>query len=69
MNEMPERLLKTSDAASVVGLSVKQLERHRSNGSGPVYVKLSSGRSGSVRYRRADLEEWIAGLRRKATSP
>jgi predicted DNA-binding transcriptional regulator AlpA len=54
-NEIPF-LLKQSDAAELLRLSERTLERLRLSGCGPLYVK--AGRS--VRYRPADLEEWIA---------
>jgi excisionase family DNA binding protein len=49
-------LLTQSDAAKYLHVSGRTLERLRVSGGGPVYVKL--GRL--VRYRTADLEEWIA---------
>jgi len=64
----PEKLLSTRDAAEALGLSVKRPERHRTDGTGPSYVKLSAGRSGRVRYRRADLKEWLVARVRASTS-
>jgi len=68
MAESPERLLTTSEAAALLGLSIKTLERHRTSGAGPHYIKLGAGRSGRVRYRRADLDAWVAEHRRASTS-
>jgi predicted DNA-binding transcriptional regulator AlpA len=50
------RLLTQRDAATLLCLSQRTLERLRVTGAGPRYVK--AGRS--VRYREADLEAWIA---------
>jgi excisionase family DNA binding protein len=49
------RLLTQREAAGVLRLSQRTLERLRVAGGGPVYVK--AGRL--VRYREADLEAWI----------
>ena len=49
------RLLTQRDAATLLRLSERTLERLRLQGGGPLYVK--AGRV--VRYREADLEEWI----------
>jgi predicted DNA-binding transcriptional regulator AlpA len=68
MTETPERLLTAIEAATLLGLSIKTLERHRGRGVGPHYIKLGAGRSGRVRYRRGDLEAWIARHRRASTA-
>lgn len=49
-------LKDTRDAAAYVRCSMSFLEKLRCFGGGPVYVKL--GRS--VRYRTADLDNWVA---------
>jgi excisionase family DNA binding protein len=58
------RLLTQREAAILLRLSERTLERLRVQGSGPVYVK--AGRS--VRYREADLEAWIASRVVNSTS-
>jgi hypothetical protein len=50
------QLLNQSEAARMLRLSARTMERLRVSGSGPLYVKC--GRS--VRYRQCDLETWIA---------
>jgi len=50
------RLFTQREAALVLRLSERTLERLRVSGGGPAFVK--AGRS--VRYRQADLEVWIA---------
>jgi len=49
------RLLTQREAATLLRLSERTLERLRVTGGGPVFVK--AGRL--VRYRQADLENWI----------
>lgn len=48
-------LLTQREAARLLRLSERTLERLRLQGGGPVYVK--AGRA--VRYRESDLEKWI----------
>jgi predicted DNA-binding transcriptional regulator AlpA len=55
-----DTLLNQKQAAHVLGLSVRTLERHRVAGTGPRFTRL--GRL--VRYREVDLADWVnAGLR------
>ena len=49
------RLLTQVEAARLLQLSERTLERLRLQGGGPLFVK--AGRA--VRYREADLEAWI----------
>lgn len=50
------RLLTQREAAELLQLSVRTLERYRLSGLGPHFVKAGH----SVRYREADLEAWVA---------
>ena len=52
---MEDGLLTEPEAADLTRLSARTLERMRSTGTGPQYVKL--GRR--VLYRKADLQAWI----------
>jgi len=58
------RLLTQPEAARLLGLSERTLERLRVAGGGPLYVK--AGRA--VRYRESDLEAWIAARVVSSTS-
>ena len=58
------RLHTTPEAADYLGLSKNTLNRWRHTGDGPRFVKL--GRA--VRYRREDLDEWVASCSRASTS-
>ncbi len=52
-----EWLLDTVGAGKYLSLSKFTLEKLRVAGGGPRYAKLG----GAVRYRRSDLDEWVAG--------
>jgi predicted DNA-binding transcriptional regulator AlpA len=52
------------EVANYVGLATTNLERMRLTGEGPVFAKL--GRS--VRYRRADVDNWISSRIVRSTS-
>ena len=53
---MQTQLLDQREAAKLLRLSERTLERLRVAGGGPKFVKANR----SVRYRMADLERWIA---------
>jgi predicted DNA-binding transcriptional regulator AlpA len=57
-------LIVTPDqAARLVGLTIHTLQRMRTEGNGPKFIKLGKRRVG---YRARDLAEWLDG--RAATS-
>lgn len=56
--------LVTPEAARVVGLSPRTLEKYRTAGRGPAYLKL--GRI--VRYELRELEAWMDARRVSSTS-
>lgn len=49
------QLLKTREAAELLALSSRTLEKHRTYGTGPVYRKLG----GRVVYDVVDLRTWV----------
>jgi excisionase family DNA binding protein len=57
-------LLNQSEAAKILGLSTRTLERLRLTGEGPPFAKL--GRR--VLYRPADLNAWVAERIVRSTS-
>lgn len=60
------RYLRTPDAAKLLGLSPRTLEKHRCYGTGPVYRRLG----GRVVYALDDIEAWVAlGTRRSTSDP
>jgi predicted DNA-binding transcriptional regulator AlpA len=58
------RFVRTPEAARLLGLSPRTLEKHRCDGTGPVYHKLG----GRVVYTIADIEEWIDASARQSTA-
>jgi len=61
---MQTQLLDQREAAKLLRLSERTLERLRVHGGGPSYIKC--GRS--VRYRACDIEKWIAARIVSSTS-
>ena len=61
---LPPRFLRTPEAARLLGLSGRTLEKHRTYGTGPLYRKLG----GLVVYTVADLEAWAARGAQASTS-
>lgn len=55
LQQDPERLFDTNEAAEIYRKSKQWFERHRWAGTGPKYIKI--GRT--PYYRAADLLEWI----------
>jgi hypothetical protein len=55
----PQRYLTSEEAARVVRLSARTLERMRVEGTGPRYVKAGPGLRARVFYRPTDLYAWI----------
>ena len=56
--------LSTPQAAAILGLSRRTLERYRVTGEGPVFAKI--GRR--VCYTRMDIDDWVARRRKRSTS-
>jgi predicted DNA-binding transcriptional regulator AlpA len=61
----PEELWTTQQVAAFLQLSERTLEESRTTGNGPLFVKLSRK---AVRYRPADVHNWIASRVRKSTA-
>ena len=61
---MAPDILPTPEAATYLRLSKPTLERLRLTGEGPPYAKLGK----AVRYRRADLDAWLASRLIRSTS-
>lgn len=58
------RFVRTVEAARLLGLSPRTLEKHRCDGTGPIYRKLG----GRVVYTVADIQLWIEAAARQSTS-
>jgi predicted DNA-binding transcriptional regulator AlpA len=61
---MPDTLLDQSAVSMRLKVAVRTLERWRTVGFGPRWVKV--GRA--VRYREDDVETWLASCERQSTS-
>ena len=61
---LPQRYLRTPEAARFVGLSIRTLEKHRIYGTGPRYSKLG----GRVVYSFEDLQTWVESGAKMSTS-
>jgi predicted DNA-binding transcriptional regulator AlpA len=61
-------LLTEREAAELIGMSVHWLRRKRWAGGGIPFIKIGDGPVGAVRYRREDIDTFIAGRVRKSTS-
>lgn len=58
-------LMNEKEAARLLGFAVRTLQTWRSRGGGPPFIGFSAR---CVRYRREDLDAWIAENRRLSTS-
>jgi predicted DNA-binding transcriptional regulator AlpA len=62
----PPRFLRTKEAARLLGLSGRTLEKHRTYGTGPKYRKIG----GRVIYAVDDLQAWAdVGVRASTSDP
>jgi predicted DNA-binding transcriptional regulator AlpA len=53
-----DRLLSQRQAADYLGLTIPTLQRQRTDGTGPRFLKLGKRK---VAYRLSDIHEWIDG--------
>jgi Helix-turn-helix domain len=60
-------LLRESEVAQMINLSIHWLRRKRWSGGGIPYIKMD-GAAGAVRYRSEDVEAFMASRSRKSTS-
>jgi predicted DNA-binding transcriptional regulator AlpA len=60
----PTGLLTTVQAAGVLGFNPSFLAKARLTGTGPRFLKIGK----AVRYRRADIDAWLADKTRVSTS-
>jgi predicted DNA-binding transcriptional regulator AlpA len=57
-----QELLSERELSNWLGLSEPTLFRHRRNGTGPKFIRLSERR---IAYRRSAVEEWLKGCERQ----
>jgi predicted DNA-binding transcriptional regulator AlpA len=60
-----KRLLTEKELSTWLGLSLPTLQRLRSKGGGPKFIRLSLRRVG---YRQLDVEEWLVARTAERTS-
>lgn len=51
--------LTSNEAADLLRLSRRTLERWRLEGSGPRYIKLGAGKRSRVVYRESEIVSWV----------
>lgn len=61
---LPQRYLRTPEAARFLGISGRTLEKHRTYGTGPTYRKIG----GRVIYSVGDLQSWADRGAKSSTS-
>ena len=64
----PRRYLNSEEAARILRLSARTLERRRGEGSGPQYLKAGRGTRARVLYRPVDLDAWLESRTFNSTS-
>lgn len=64
----PDDWLTPAEAAQITRLTQSTLKDKRWRGTGPKFTKLSPGRGGRIRYRRADVIAWLNGERTEAVA-
>lgn len=66
---MAETYLTQRQICERLHLSARSLERMRTDGTGPAFVRATPGnKRGRILYRETDVEAWLATRRRTSTS-
>ena len=58
-------LLCEKETAKLIGFSIRTLQKWRTQGEGPPFVRVSAR---AIRYRREDIDQWIVSQIRTSTS-
>lgn len=64
----PFLFLTTVEAASILRISRRTLERMRVEGTGPKYLKVGPGKRSRVLYRERDILSWLEANEFSSTS-
>lgn len=64
----PRPYLNSQEAADILRISIRTLERMRVDGTGPKYLKAGAGTRSRVLYRPADLDAWLESRSFSSTS-
>lgn len=59
-NDGRNNLLTPEQTAARLGVRTTTLATWRSRGNGPKFIKIGQGPIGRIRYRNADIEDWLA---------
>ncbi len=65
---MENQLMTTAEAAALLRLSPRTLERFRVEGTGPRFIKAGAGKRARVLYDPAELKAWLDSYRYGSTS-
>lgn len=65
-SSFPGQLMRQEEVANLLAVSERTLEAWRLSGAGPPYVRLGSKKA--VRYKRSDVEAWLAARTFRSTS-
>ena len=68
MSEANESYLTADEAAKILRLSPKTLERMRVEGSDLLFYKAGGGKRARVLYKASDIEEFLQGHAHHSTS-
>ncbi len=61
MTTLVDELLTTDQVAALLGIKRNTVEIYRVTGKTPIpFIKLGTAKQAPVRYRRADVERWLA---------
>lgn len=64
----PKPYLNSQEAADILRISIRTLERMRVEGTGPQYLKAGAGTRSRVLYRQSDLDAWLESRSYSSTS-
>lgn len=63
----PEEYWSVQQVADYTGTTQSLWDRLRWGGGGPPYIKMGKARGSLVRYRRSDVDAWMASQLRRST--
>lgn len=69
MEQVKPELVSPADVAKALSTSTQALAMMRYQGTGPKFIKLTTGARGAVRYRWSDVQAWLDQNTRQCTRP
>jgi len=67
-NQANDSLILESEVSKLITVQVKTLQAWRVSGQGPAFLKLGTGLRAPVRYRRSDVDKFLADSVVRSTS-